>query len=212
MTKLTFDITMSLDGFVAGPNQGPEAPLGEGGQRLHTWVYGLRVWREMVGLEGGETGRDGELLDEARAGIGAVIMGRGMFGGGNGPWDESWEGWWGEDPPYHAPVFVLTHHSRAPLQMQGGTTFTFVTDGIESALVTATSRSPEGAASCRSTSRPGSSTSSRCTSRRSCWAGVRGCSTTSAWIRSTSRSTASSSPAQSRTSGTASRGEQAAST
>jgi dihydrofolate reductase len=134
MTKLTFDITMSLDGFIAGPNQTTEQPLGEGGERLHKWVYGLRTWREKMGMEGGVTNRDSEVLEQSVAATGAVIMGRGMFGGGDGPWDESWEGFWGDEPPYHAPVFVLTHHPREALPMKGGTTFTFVTDGIESAL------------------------------------------------------------------------------
>jgi dihydrofolate reductase len=134
MTKLTFDITMSLDGFIAGPNQTTEQPLGEGGERLHEWVYGLRTWRKKLGLEGGVTNRDSEILEQSVAATGAVIMGRGMFGGGDGPWDESWEGFWGEEPPYHAPVFVLTHHPREALTMKGGTTFTFVTEGIASAL------------------------------------------------------------------------------
>jgi dihydrofolate reductase len=134
MTKLTFDITMSLDGFIAGPNQTTEQPLGEGGERLHEWVYGLRTWREKMGMEGGVTNRDSEVLEQSVAATGAVIMGRGMFGGGDGPWDESWEGFWGDEPPYHAPVFVLTHHPREALTMKGGTTFTFVTEGIASAL------------------------------------------------------------------------------
>jgi dihydrofolate reductase len=134
MTKLTFDITMSLDGFIAGPNQTTQRPLGEGGERLHKWVYGLRTWREKMGMEGGVTNRDSEILEQSVAATGAVIMGRGMFGGGDGLWDESWEGFWGDEPPYHAPVFVLTHHPREALPMKGGTTFTFVTDGIESAL------------------------------------------------------------------------------
>jgi dihydrofolate reductase len=134
MTKLTFDITMSLDGFIAGPNQTTENPLGEGGKRLHEWVYGLRTWREALGMEGGVTNGDSEILEESVATTGALIMGRGMFGGGDGPWDESWEGFWGDEPPYHAPVFVLTHHPREALTMKGGTTFTFVTDGIASAL------------------------------------------------------------------------------
>jgi len=134
MTKLTFDITMSLDGFIAGPNQTTEQPLGVGGERLHEWVYGLRTWREKLGLEGGATNRDSEIVEESVATTGAVIMGRGMFGGGHGPWDESWEGFWGDEPPYHAPVFVLTHHPREALTMKGGTTFAFVTDGITSAL------------------------------------------------------------------------------
>jgi len=134
MTKLTFDITMSLDGFVAGPNPRDEQPLGDGGERLHQWVYGLKTWREQHGRPGGEANRDAEILEESTAGVGAAIMGRGMFGGGEGPWDESWQGHWGEDPPFSMPVFVLTHHAREPLVMKGGTTFSFVTGGIESAL------------------------------------------------------------------------------
>ncbi|MBA2460603.1 MAG: dihydrofolate reductase family protein [Actinobacteria bacterium] len=134
MSKLKFDITMSLDGFIAGPNPGPEAPLGEGGERLHEWVYGLRSFQERHGRGGGETNRDDEIAEEALANTGAAIMGRGMFGGGPGPWEETWEGWWGDEPPFGVPVFILTHHAREPLAMKGGTTFTFVTDGIESAL------------------------------------------------------------------------------
>jgi dihydrofolate reductase len=102
--------------------------------RLHQWAFATESWREQHGGRGGERNADAEVVDEAVQGIGAYIMGRKMFGGGDGPWDESWRGWWGEDPPYHTPVFVLTHHPREPLEMQGGTTFHFVTDGIESAL------------------------------------------------------------------------------
>jgi dihydrofolate reductase len=133
MSSVTCHISISLDGFVAGPNQSIENPIGEGGMRLHEWVFVTDSWREQHGLEGGERTADAEVVDEVVQGVGAHIMGRKMFGGG-GPWDETWTGWWGEDPPYHAPVFVLTHHKREPLSMQGGTTFTFVTDGIESAL------------------------------------------------------------------------------
>jgi dihydrofolate reductase len=125
---------MSLDGFVAGPNQSVKNPIGEGGMRLHQWLFKTASWREQQGLEGGERNADAEVVDEVVRGVGAYIMGRKMFGGGEGPWNESWKGWWGDDPPYHVPVFVLTHHPREPLPMQGGTTFTFVTDGIESAL------------------------------------------------------------------------------
>jgi dihydrofolate reductase len=134
MSSVTCQISMSLDGFVAGPNQSVENPIGEGGMRLHEWVFGLDSWRAQHGLEGGERTVDAEVVDEVVQGIGAYIMGRNMFGGGAGPWDETWTGWWGEDPPFHAPVFVLTHHAREPLAMAGGTTFTFVTDGIASAL------------------------------------------------------------------------------
>ena len=134
MSQLTFDISMSLDGFVAGPNPRTEAPLGDGGERLHEWAYDLESFRERHNMPGGTRNQDADVLAEAMDTIGAEIMGRGMFGGGPGPWDESWTGWWGDDPPFRMPVFVLTHHPHEPLQMQGGTTFTFVTDGIESAL------------------------------------------------------------------------------
>jgi dihydrofolate reductase len=136
MSKVRFQITMSLDGFVAGPNQSLENPLGEGGMRLHDWAFKLKSFREMHGdTGGGETGTNDEVVREAFANIGATIMGRNMFGGGPGPWgDEPWNGWWGDDPPFHTPVFVLTHHAREPLVMKGGTTFVFVTEGIRSAL------------------------------------------------------------------------------
>jgi dihydrofolate reductase len=123
-----------LDGFVAGPNQSLENPIGEGGMRLHDWVFATASWRRQQGEKGGAESADSEVLDEAVQGVGAYIMGRKMFGGGSGPWSEEWKGWWGDDPPYHTAVFVLTHHPRQPLMMQGGTTFTFVTDGIASAL------------------------------------------------------------------------------
>lgn len=134
MSSVTCHISISLDGFVAGPNQSVEDPIGEGGMRLHEWMFDTASWREQQGLEGGERTADAEVLDEVVRDVGAYIMGRKMFGGGDGPWDQAWTGWWGEDPPYHVPVFVLTHHSRAPLPMRGGTTFAFVTDGIGSAL------------------------------------------------------------------------------
>ena len=134
MSSVTCQISISLDGFVAGPNQSVEDPIGEGGMRLHEWVFKTDSWRGQHGLEGGEHTVDSEVVDEIVQGVGAYVMGRKMFGGGDGVWDETWTGWWGEDPPFHAPVFVLTHHPREPLSMQGGTTFTFVTDGIESAL------------------------------------------------------------------------------
>jgi dihydrofolate reductase len=134
MNRLTAQISISLDGFVAGPNQSPENPIGEGGMRLHDWAFATQSWRTQHGAEGGEQSADAEVIDRSTRGIGAYIMGRKMFGGGEGPWDEGWKGWWGEDPPYHVPVFVLTHHARRPLAMQGGTSFTFVTGGIESAL------------------------------------------------------------------------------
>jgi dihydrofolate reductase len=134
MNLVTCHISISLDGFVAGPNQSMENPIGEGGMRLHQWMFETASWREQQGLDGGERTADADVVDELVRGFGAYIMGRNMFGGGNGPWDETWTGWWGDDPPYHMPVFVLTQHPRDPLTMQGGTTFTFVTDGIESAL------------------------------------------------------------------------------
>ncbi|MBB5158769.1 dihydrofolate reductase family protein [Saccharopolyspora phatthalungensis] len=134
MSAVSCHLGMSLDGFAAGPNQSPKDPVGVGGMRLHQWVFPTRAWHEHRGLEGGARSVDSEVLAEVIQGIGAYIMGRRMFGGGDGPWDESWRGWWGEEPSFHAPVFVLTHHPREPLEMRGGTTFTFVTDGIESAL------------------------------------------------------------------------------
>ena len=136
MSGLTLDITMSLDGFIAGPNPSLEEPLGEGGERLHEWVVRLASWREPHGLEGGETGADDELTKESIASIGAHIMGRRMFSNGAGPWEEDpkADGWWGDDPPFHHAVFVLTHHPRQTVTKEGGTTFTFVTEGIEAAL------------------------------------------------------------------------------
>ena len=136
MTKLRFRISMSLDGFVAGPNQSLEHPLGIGGDRLHEWVLPLAEWRAPHGLEGGEVNESSPVVQESNANIGATIMGRNMFGGYPGPWDATklWNGWWGENPPFHHPVFVLTHYAREPLALEGGTTFTFVTEGIETAL------------------------------------------------------------------------------
>ena len=134
MSSVTCQISVSLDGFVAGPRQSVENPIGEGGMRLHEWAFVTDSWRAQHELEGGEHNADAEVIEELFQGIGAYIMGRKMFGGGHGPWDETWRGWWGENPPFHAPVFVLSHHARAPLSMQGGTMFTYVTDGIQSAL------------------------------------------------------------------------------
>ncbi len=135
MSKLRLNISMSLDGFVAGPDQSEENPLGVGGENLHRWVVPLRAFREAHGREGGEVNASTPVVQGWVENIGATIMGRNMFGGGPGPWDEEpWTGWWGDDPPFHHPVFVLTHHEREPLVMEGGTTFHFVTDGIESAL------------------------------------------------------------------------------
>jgi dihydrofolate reductase len=132
--KLRFHISTSLDGFVAGPNQSPEHPLGEGGMQLHEWVIPLAAWREPHGQDGGEVNASTDVIEASLENIGAVVMGRNMFGG-EGPWgDDPWDGWWGEDPPFHVPVFVVTHHAREPVIKAGGTTFTFVTDGIVSAL------------------------------------------------------------------------------
>src|SRR5688572_10665837 len=130
---------MSLDGFVAGPHQSVQNPLGIGGMRLHEWVFPLRAWREPQGMEGGEENESSAVVEESLVNIGATIMGRNMFGGHPGRWQsqDPWNGWWGDTPPFHHPVFVLTHHPRAPLVCKGGTTFTFVTDGIESALAQA---------------------------------------------------------------------------
>ena len=127
--------TISLDGYGAGPRQSLEHPLGVGGEGLHDWLVGTRTFKRTHGGEGGDTGIDEDFAARSMAGIGAWIMGRNMFGPIRGPWpDESWRGWWGEDPPYHTSTFVLTHHPRPPLEMKGGTVFHFVTDGIQSAL------------------------------------------------------------------------------
>ena len=136
MSKVTLDITMSLDGYIAGPDATLEEPLGEGGERLHEWVVELASWREQHGLTGGTTGADSDLVQELRERVGATLMGRKMFSGGAGPWedDPKADGWWGEDPPFKGPVFVLTHHAREPVEKQGGTTYFFVTDGVEAAL------------------------------------------------------------------------------
>lgn len=144
MSRLKFQISVSLDGFVAGPNQSEEHPLGERGEELHEWVFKLAAWRKPHGREGGEVNASTPIFEEAIANVGATIMGRGMFGGGSGPWgDDPWRGWWGEEPPFHHPVFVLTNHEREPLALEG-TTFTFVTDGIESALAQATEAADGG--------------------------------------------------------------------
>ena len=135
MSKLRLWIAMSVDGFVAGPGQDVEHPLGRGGNRLHEWVFPLAAWRKTQGLAGGEVNESSAVIEASMENIGATVMGRNMFGGGTGPWgSDPWKGWWGDDPPYHHPVFVLTHYPREPLVCAGGTTFTFVTDGIESAL------------------------------------------------------------------------------
>ena len=134
MATLKFEISMSLDGYVAGPGQSPDDPLGKGGEQLHEWVVRLAAWRQQHGREGGEVTASSPLLEQRTANVGAYLMGRNMFGGGPGGWgDGSWQGWWGESPPFHVPVFVLTNHPREPLTLSD-TTFHFVTDGIESAL------------------------------------------------------------------------------
>jgi dihydrofolate reductase len=136
MARLICDISMSLDGFIAGPNQTLEQPLGEGGEQLHEWAFGLASFRERHGMEGGETNADDDVVRESLAVQGAVVMGRRMFSGGAGRWedDPNADGWWGDAPPFGVPVFVLTHHAREPVEKQGGTSFTFVTEGTEAAL------------------------------------------------------------------------------
>ncbi|MCU1589153.1 MAG: bifunctional deaminase-reductase, C-terminal [Frankiales bacterium] len=128
------NISMSVDGFMAGPDQSLENPLGVGGESLHDWVFATRSGRHMIGQEGGDTGLDEDFFVAGVTGIGATVIGRNMFGPIRGPWTGDWNGWWGDEPPYHHPVFVLTHQARAPLEMAGGTTFHFVTDGPEAAL------------------------------------------------------------------------------
>ena len=181
MGKVTCDMSMSLDGFVAGPHQSLANPLGEGAEdRLHRWMF------EEAEANAAEL--------QAITAAGAFIMGRNMFGPGRDDWDLEWKGWWGDEPPYHGPVFVLTHHPRPALPMRGGTTFSFVTDGIESALAQARRAAGEGdiaiaggAHTVNQYLAAGPSTSSACTSRRCSWARASGCSTaseTSPWSRS----------------------------
>jgi dihydrofolate reductase len=136
MARLICDISISLDGFVAGPNPSLEEPLGEGGELLHEWAFAATSWRERHGLEGGEKNADSDVIEESLRATGAVVMGRKMFSGGEGAWENDLrvDGWWGDDPPFHVPVFVLTHHARETKVMQGGTSFSFVTDGIKAAL------------------------------------------------------------------------------
>ncbi|TML67639.1 MAG: dihydrofolate reductase [Actinobacteria bacterium] len=135
MNKLRSSLSMSLDGYVAGPNQSVDDPLGIGGEQLHQWLFPLEAFRESHGAADGEVNASTPVAEAILGGTGATVMGRNMFGGGPGGWgEEPWQGWWGEDPPFHHPVFVLTRHAREPLELQGGTTFHFVTDGIESAL------------------------------------------------------------------------------
>jgi dihydrofolate reductase len=126
MGKVAVDLSMSLDGFITGPNDGPENGLGDGGERLHEWLYDLSSWRERHSLAGGQANRDAEILDEVFKNTGAIVMGRRMFDMAEAPW--------GDNPPFHMPVFVVTHRAREKVVKQGGTTFTFITDGIESAL------------------------------------------------------------------------------
>src|SRR4029077_1683973 len=139
MPKLrVHNFSISLDGYGAGPDQGLDNPLGSDGLRLHEWVFVTRAWHQMQGTEGGEESVDNRFIVEGDVGIGATVMGRNMFGPIRGDWgDDKWKGWWGDNPPYHHPVFVLTHHPHEPIPMQGGTTFHFVTDGIEAALARA---------------------------------------------------------------------------
>lgn len=136
MPKVVADISMSLDGFVAGPDPSLEDPLGKGGEQLHHWVFPLAAWRRPHGKEGGETGPESDMVDSGLRATGAVVMGRKMFSGGAGAWDDdpNADGWWGDDPPFHNPVFVVTHHPRETVEKLGGTTFTFVTDGVEAAV------------------------------------------------------------------------------
>jgi dihydrofolate reductase len=139
MSNFRCDISISLDGFVAGPNQSEENPLGEGGEELHDWVVQLGAWREAHEKQGGGVNASTRVFEEARENIGASVMGRNMFGPiGGGPWDDpNWKGWWGDNPPFHYPVFVVTHHPRDPVVMEGGTTYHFVTDGLASTLAQA---------------------------------------------------------------------------
>jgi dihydrofolate reductase len=136
MSKLRCHISISADGYVAGPNQSEEEPLGRGGERLHDWVVPLAAWREPHGKEGGEVNESTPIMEESLENVGAGLMGRNMFGPpGGGDWgDGEWKGWWGDEPPFHHDVFIVTHHPREPVEMEGGTTFSFVTDGIETAL------------------------------------------------------------------------------
>jgi dihydrofolate reductase len=129
------NVSISLDGYMAGPDQSLDHPLGVGGEQLHDWLVATQSWRGIHGRNGGEAGVDSDFAGRSDVGIGAVVMGRNMYGPVRGPWDaEMWKGWWGDEPPFHNPVFVLTHHPHEPITMEGGTTFTFVDRGIETAL------------------------------------------------------------------------------
>jgi|SRR4051794_2889188 dihydrofolate reductase len=134
--RIYADISVSLDGYAAGPEPSLEDPLGKGGMQLHDWAFRLAAWRRAHGLEGGEEGPESRWVEQTAASNGAVVMGRKMFSGGAGAWedDPNARGWWGDDPPFHVPVFVVTHHAREPLELEGGTTFHFVTDGVAAAL------------------------------------------------------------------------------
>jgi len=136
MSKLRVEsFSLSIDGYGAGPNQSLDNPLGVGGRKLHEWAFATRTFRQMFGTEGGSTGVDDQFAQRGFTNVGAWILGRNMFGPVRGPWpDDSWKGWWGDTPPYHVPVFVLTHHARSSIEMAGGTTFHFVTDGLHAAL------------------------------------------------------------------------------
>jgi dihydrofolate reductase len=146
MGKVWFQLSVSLDGYSAGPNQSVENPIGVDGMKLFAWQFALEAWHRMSGLEGGEVNASTPVFEEAMSSYGAVVMGRNMFGGGRGPWSEDppWTGWWGDEPSYHTPVYVLTHHARDPVPMKGGTTFFFVTDGIESAVAQAKQAAGDG--------------------------------------------------------------------
>jgi dihydrofolate reductase len=139
MPKTKAQIAVSLDGYMAGPNQSEENPLGEGGEGLHEWIFKLASFRSEHGMgDGGDTGVSDDVVRETRQNIGAVVMGRNMFGPVRGAWpDEDWKGWWGEDPPFHCPVYVLTHHQRDPFELENGNTFHFVTEGLEKAMTEA---------------------------------------------------------------------------
>ena len=145
MSRLRYSVSMSLDGYVAGPRQSRKHPLGVGGELLHGWMRELAEWRNLAGLKGGRENPSTEVLKKEDENVGALLMGRNMFGGGPGRWgDDPWNGWWGENPPFHLPVFVVTHHPRPPLECDGGTTFTFVTEGPEAAVARAREAAGDG--------------------------------------------------------------------
>lgn len=144
MSKVRSHISVSLDGFVAGPDQSMENPIGKGGMRLHEWLFSTRAWQSGHGGAGGEENRDSDVVESLTRDVGAYVMGRRMFGGGDGPWDPEWRGWWGDEPPFRRPVLVLSHHAREPLAMAGGTAFTFVTEGVGVAVSQALAAAGEG--------------------------------------------------------------------